>query len=405
MRILYVVSLFPCWSETFIVREIDALLGIGADVRIFSLKHPVEKLVQLDARRLQNRVIYPASIGLSILNVITALIRAPLKNIHLLGLILRKLIQKPGSMFKSVVVLWRSLATLKEIATWRPDMIHAHWATYPSTSAMILAKNLNIPFSFTSHAHDIFLENQLLDKKLEYAAFAVTISEYNRRYLAETVSASLEQKLHVVHCGVDLDAIPYSRSQRTQSLLLSVGRLDEIKGFPILLQACKHLKDRGIDYRCEIIGEGPLRPLLEQQWKELGLEQYVSLLGAWPQERIQSKMLEAMVFVLPSIVAKNGNRDGIPVVLMEAMASGTPVITTRVSGIPEIVKDGYSGFLTNPGDYEELVSKIELLLTDKHQQEFFARNARAVIEMDFVASKECIRLYQLFKGTIMKSYV
>jgi glycosyltransferase involved in cell wall biosynthesis len=145
--------------------------------------------------------------------------------------------------------------------------------------------------------------------------------------------------------------------------------------------------------------------LLEQQWKELGLEQYVSLLGAWPQERVRSKMLEAMVFVLPSIVAKNGNKDGIPVVLMEAMASGTPVITTRVSGIPEIVKDGYSGFLTNPGDYEELASKIELLLADKHQREFFARNARAAIEMDFVASKECIRLYQLFKGTIMKSYV
>lgn len=396
MRILYVVSLFPCWSETFIVRELEALLRRGDDVRILSLKPPQERLVQPDAQALCSRVIYPAAWPVAMVNVAAAVVRHPWKNMKLLGAMIRGLWRRPVSLAKSLVVWWRTLGCLPAVRRWRPDMVHAHWATYPSTGALILSEHLGVPFSFTSHAHDIFLEDQLLQWKIRAAAFGVTISRFNCRFLEQERGLDLGDKMRVIHCGVRLAEFRYDRSRKRAGKILAVARLVEMKGLDTLVRACARLRDQGVDFECEIIGDGPLRGQLDALIRELRLEPRVRLAGARAQDAVRESLLEAAVFVLPAVVDRDGGRDGIPVSLMEAMAVGTPVVSTTVSGIPELIEDGVTGLLAPPGDVAALAEALVRLLSSPGLQESLARAARQRIEREFDVEKEAAKLHRLF---------
>lgn len=399
MRALYIVSLYPCWSETFIVRELRELIARGVEVRILSLKPPHEALVQSDALLLKAQVIYPGTFGQNAANVVRSVWRAPWKSLRCLVWILGGFGMNLGGLLKSVVVWWRTLGALDQIEAWQPQLIHAHWATYPSTSALMLSEVLCVPYSFTAHAHDIFLEQHLLRKKLTTAAFAVTISEFNRRFLGERIGADVQDKLHVVHCGIDIENTPYRESGRDPEQILAVGRLDEIKGFSVLVDACRQLRDRGVRFRCDIIGEGPLRPELERQIQSHGLEAQVRLRGVQPQEEVRKQLYTAGIFVLPSVITRHGNMDGIPVALMEAMACGAPVVSTTVSGIPELVKTAFSGYLVPPNESHALADKIADLLGDQSVRTLFSRNARRVVEERFSVSIESAKLLRLFQTT------
>lgn len=400
MRVLYIVSLYPCWSETFIVRELRELTARGVEVRILSLKPPHETLVQSDARLLKAQVIYPGTFGQSAANVARSIWRTPWKSLRCLVWLLSGFGMNPGSLLKSVVVWWRTLGVLDLIDAWRPQLIHAHWATYPSTSALMLSEVLGVPYSFTAHAHDIFLEQHLLRKKLMTAAFAVTISEFNRRFLGERIGYDIQDKLSVVHCGIEIENTPYKESGRDPRLILAVGRLDEIKGFPVLVDACRQLRDRGISFRCDIIGEGPLRPALEHLIESHGLKTQVRLRGAQPHEEVRNQLYAAGIFVLPSVITRNGNMDGIPVALMEAMACGAPVVSTTVSGIPELVENGLSGYLVPPNDPLALADKIADLLGDQAIRSSFTRNARRIVEERFSVTIETGKLLRLFQTAV-----
>jgi glycosyltransferase involved in cell wall biosynthesis len=400
MRVLYIVSLYPCWSETFIVRELRELMARGVEVRILSLKLPHEALLQSDARLLKAHVIYPGTFGQSAANVVRSIWRTPWKSLRCLGWILGGFGVNLGGLLKSAVVWWRSLGVLDRIEAWRPHLIHAHWATYPSTSALLLSEVLRVPYSFTAHAHDIFLEQHLLGRKLRTVAFAVTISEFNRGFLGERIGADVRDKLRVVHCGIDIENTSYRESGRDPELILAVGRLDEIKGFPVLVDACRQLRDRGVRFRCDIFGEGPLRPVLERLIESHGLETQVRLRGAQPQEEVRKQLYAAGIFVLPSVITRRGNMDGIPVALMEAMACGAPVVSTTVSGIPELVKNALSGYLVPPNDPHALADKIADLLGDQAVRASFARNARRVVEEQFSVSIESGKLLRLFQTAV-----
>lgn len=398
-RVLYVVSLFPCWSETFILREIQALLEQGVDVRIFSLKHPQERLVHPDAECLLDRVIYPPSFGPALASVLRTTIVSPWIVTRQGFMIGRRLWRHPVALAKSWVTCWRTLGALSRIRAWRAQAIHAHWATYPSTAALILSSHLKIPFSFTAHAHDIFLEDHLLQDKFNAAAFVVTISEYNRRYLGERFGPRAHDKIRIVHCGVDIRDFPPTPGPRERTNLLFVGRFDEIKGLPVLLHACRVLQEQGVVFHCEIIGDGAARPRLEQLRGSLGLQDTVVFLGARPQHEVRMRLRQATVFVMPSVVARDGNRDGIPVALMEAMAAYTPVVSTTVSGIPELVTDGVSGLLVPPDDANALARAIRRILEDAVYAQRLAAGGRAVVEQYFEAHSEAARLYGLIEGT------
>lgn len=398
MRVIYFTSLFPCWSETFIVREIDELLRLGVDVRIVSLKHPVEKMVQSDAQAMLDRVVYPATGWRGFWRAAAECLRHPLREIGALATLARGLAGHPEALGKSVVVWWRTLGLLPELRRLGADHLHAHWATYPSTSAMWAARRLGVPYSFTAHAHDIFLEDHLLAEKMRTAAFGVTISEFNRRYLAERISPVALQCMRIVHCGVRPAAFAFSPDGRDPRKVVAVGRLDEIKGFRHLVDACELLKTRGVDFDCRIIGDGPLRPELEARIQAAGLAGRVTLLGALKQEEVRAHLSSAAMFVLPSVVTSRGDRDGIPVALMEAMAVGLPVVTTRVSGIPELVEDGVSGLLADPGDAAGLARAMERLLRDPASAQPMVVAARRIVEREFDIASEADKLLAAIRG-------
>lgn len=393
LRVLYVVSLFPCWSETFIVREIQCLMARGVDVRIVSLKHPCEEIVQSDAHALLDRVLYPPR-GLALVRGwLREALRAPLRSLGELAQVTRGLWRHPTAWAKSLVVWQRTLGLIDAVRSTAPDRLHAHWATYPSTAAMWLSARLSRPFSFTAHAHDIFLEDHLLAEKMQRAAFGVTISEYNRRFLAERVSPRALQVMRVVHCGVSPADYPFRPDHRTAGRLLSVGRLDAIKGFDVLIDACARLRDRGVSFECRIVGDGPLRGMLQARIEAAGLGAQVLLLGACPQERVRAEQLAAQVFVLASVVTPQGDRDGIPVALMEAMACGTPVVSTQVSGIPELVTHGIEGLLAEAADAGDLAACIAQQLADPVRGRAMAEAARRKIEAQFDLSREVEKLH------------
>lgn len=396
LRVIYVVSLFPCWSETFIVREIKALIERGVDVRIVSLKHPVEALVQSDAAALASRVIYPPKGWALVRQCLAEAVSNPTATGSELVGLWRGLRGRPLALAKSWVVWVRTLGLLATLRRLQPRHLHAHWATYPSTAAFWVSGRTRIPFSFTAHAHDIFLEDHLLLPKLKAAAFGVTISDFNRRYLAEHISPLATSRVRVIHCGVEPGDYAFRPRGRQPGLVLSVGRLDTIKGFPCLIEACAILAHRGVAFECAIIGDGPLRESLEQRISELGLQHRVRLLGACKQEQVREHLYAASVFALASVVTAQGDRDGIPVALMEAMACGTPVVSTTVSGIPELVTHGYNGLLAEPGDARGLASCIEQMLASPENACKMAERARRTIEADFDVAVEAGKLVEGF---------
>lgn len=397
MRVVYFVSLFPCWSETFIVREILALMRRGVEVRIVSLKPPSETLVQSDAKGLLDRVIYPVSNGLNAWRVLKALLLHPIREIGSLIELARHLGGRPESFGKSLIVWWRTLGLLDEVRAFAPQHLHAHWATYPSTSAMWMSQRLGLPFSFTSHAHDIFLEDQLIGPKLARARFGVTISDFNRRFLARERGHAAALQMKIVHCGVAPQSFVFKPEGREPRLVMAVGRLDEIKGFIYLVEACGLLKQRGVPFRCEIIGEGPLRGQLEAAIERLGLKEQVILLGARQQEEVRALLNRATMFVLPSVVTPTGDRDGIPVALMEAMSVGLPVVSTQVSGIPELVIDGETGLTAPERDADTLAQRIAQLLDDPALGQRLALAGRRLVEEQFDIDIEAGKLHDAIR--------
>lgn len=393
LRIVYIVSLFPCWSETFIVREIAEMIQLGADVRIISLKNRSEKMIQSDAEALLRYVVYPASAWRTLAALIRTVATNPVREIKDLTLIFQNLFRHPGALVKTLVVWWRTIGLLSTVQRAAPAHIHAHWATYPSTSAWLLSRRLQIPFSFTAHAHDIFLENHLLREKMNAATTTVVISKFNKEYLLEHVSGATAENMRVIHCGVSTVGFPFIGQGRDPLRILAVGRLDEIKGFCYLIAACGLLHAKGLKFQCEIIGSGQFAHSLQNQITSLGLNDCVFLLGAKKQEDVRAKLYACGMFVLASVVTARGDRDGIPVALMEAMACGIPVISTRVSGIPELVEHEVTGLLADAGDAKSLAACIERLVGDEKLGQSLARNARLRIEAEFDIKKETRKLH------------
>lgn len=396
-RVLYIVSQFPSLSETFIVREISALIALGIDVRILSLKRPSEDVVQEQAMQLMARVIHPSGLLRTFAIALRTVATRPLPVAGFMRTTISGLWRRPAILLKSLAASLIALGRAKEIDAFSPQLVHATWATYPATAAWLLSRVMGCPFSFTSRAHDIFIEDHMMAGKLEAAALAVTITKHNVRYMERWMPAPGRVQVQVIHSSLNLPEFPYNRTGRPPGKLLSVGRLVPMKGFDVLLSALARLRDRGCIFTCSIIGEGPERERLEALRSTLGLNGVVEFPGAMVQAQVASQMADSTLMVLPCVVAQNGQSDGIPNVLMEAMASGLPVISTRVSGIPELVEDGLSGRLVEAGDVAGLADAIESLLGDSISQDRFARAGRAKVEREFNVEIEAARLLEHFR--------
>ena len=321
--VAYLVSLFPCWSETFIVREILALRRRGAQVRIYSLKPPNEEYVHEAARMLHKEVIYPPAmwrLALAPCYPANGFLQHPAWSF------LQAIRDASDSGLKEIVKAAYTVA----VATYFADKVrrlgvahvHAHWATYPALAARTIRTLVGTPYTVTAHAHDLFLPNPYRRATLASAHTIVTISEYNRRYLG-SLGIPLEQ-VKVVRCGLDLEEFTPLRNgegvERTPGSIVTVARLHPIKGLSDLISACAILRARGIELDCKVIGDGPLRRRLEQQIRDHGLEDKVQLVGVLNQREIREILSRTQVFVLPCVQTEDGAQDGIPVSLMEAMA-------------------------------------------------------------------------------------
>lgn len=392
LRVLYVVSLFPCLSETFIVREMHALAGHGADLGILSLKRWTGEDAPDRTAELIGRTRHPQGSLRSVFALLALGMRHPLKVGGFLLLLCASMWRQPGNLLRSIGALCHAAGQWQWIRRFDPQIIHAAWATYPATVAWFLSRMLDTPFSFTSRAHDIFVEDHMMAGKLASTALAVTITRNNVRHLAQWLPAAGALPVRVVHSALDLPNNPYSRDARLPHRLLSVGRLDPIKGYDVLLPALAELQRRGVAFDSVIIGDGKLRAQLEAQRDALGLEGRVSFVGARPGTYVRQAMAEATLMVMPCVVTPEGNADGIPNVLTEAMAAGLPAISTRVSGIPELIDDGVCGRLVAPNDPGALADAIAALLADPALREAFAIAARHKVEREFDVIEESGRL-------------
>ena len=254
-----------------------------------------------------------------------------------------------------------------------------------------------IPFSFTAHANDIFERGWLLEQKVRRAKFAVTISEHNRQFLIE--KGCPENKIHVVRCGVDPGAFAagHARPPHPIPKIGTLGRMVEKKGIDDLIRACQILKDQNRAFHLEIAGDGPMQSELQALVSDGDLAEQVHFKGPLAHEQVPEWLQGLDMFVLACKKDRYGDMDGIPVVLMEAMLAGVPVISCRISGIPELIEDGKSGLLAEPENPVDLADAIARLLSDDNLQNDFRTNAMAKVQAEFELSKNVAVLDKLFR--------
>jgi glycosyltransferase involved in cell wall biosynthesis len=268
--------------------------------------------------------------------------------------------------------------------------LHAHFGTDATTVALLASRLSAIPFSFTAHARDIYhtyvdpLTDDILRKrKIAEASFVVTVSDYNRRHLAKLAGPVDGRKVQRVYNGVDLTRFRPSEAARESALFLTVGRLIEKKGITHLVEACRLMAARGRRFRCLVVGQGPDEGALRAQIAEAGLTSCVELLGALAQQRVRELIGQASAMVLPCVVSDSGDRDGLPTVLLEALAGGLPAISTTVAGVPEIIEHETSGLLVPPADPSALANAMERLLDQPDLRARLALAARRKAEKSF----------------------
>lgn len=284
--------------------------------------------------------------------------------------------------------------------------IHAHYASHPALVAWLIHQLTGVSYSITVHAHDIFVRQEMLATKLRDSAFVIAISEYNREFLARSVGPWISAKTHVIHCGIRTQEYPSDgivRNSDTRFEIMSTGSLQSYKGFPYLLEACALLRNRGIPVHCRIIGDGEQRTLLEKLILRDNLSAEVQLLGSQPQEEVTRLLTTAHCYVQPSIITSSGKMEGIPVSLMEALACGLPVVASNISGIPELVQPGETGYLVPPADAGALADTLATIYAYPDQALKMARNGRILVQREFDLHINVQHLMRLFEKRLSPS--
>ncbi len=404
MKLLYITTNFSSLTHTFITREVQELRKNGCDVHLLSLrdiplvkqsKHPETDLVGM-------RFFYPISIPALLGSVVSFLSRKP-------GLFfgaLKIALSDPEASAREKAKLVYQMFAATRHADWviegEYDHIHAHFASPPTAIALFLHLLTGVSFSFTGHGADLFRDCSALWTKLTHAAGVVAISDYNLKHYRKVQPALRSSE--IVHCGIVLPQFPFR--QRTEPgkpvRILSVGRFVPKKGFADLIQALKKLDDRGIAWHADIAGDGPLFEEMQVLAHGLNLGDKLVFQGSIHQDEVKALLDQADIFALPSVPCADGDIDGIPVSLMEAMASGCPVVSTAVSGIPELVINEETGILIPHSDPDALADGMEKLASDPGLFADLSRRGRDFIEAEFDIAgcgKKMLRYYRQISST------
>ena len=277
--------------------------------------------------------------------------------------------------------------------------VHAHFAGLAARTAYWIERFFGIGFSFTAHANDIFAPKPFevsLGKLIGAARAVVTVSDFGVRFLREKYPGDAA-KIHRVYNGIDLARFPRAEFNGTPPAIISVGRLIEKKGFHDLIEACRVLRERGVEFRCEIIGEGPLESSLRDQITAAGLTTLVTLTGPLPQGEVIKRLACSALFVLPCVAEVGGGMDNLPTVVMEAMAAGLPVISTALGGVPEMVRDGFTGLLVPEHQPVALADALAQVLGDRRLARSLGEAGRQRAAELFAIDKSAEALRALFQ--------
>lgn len=399
------MSRFPKITETFVLYEILDAESRGVQVEVFPLQREKQAKVHREAEEVVARAHFTPWISLAIvLANLQFLFRKPGKYLHALSTVIWANLGSFNYLAGGILYFPKAAYMASQMQKLNVRHIHAHFCNHPAAVAFVIHQLTGIAYSFTAHGTDLHCDRHMLREKVNDASSVITISQYNRDLIIDECGDSYANKVHVIHCGIDASKFCLRQSptdfeeNRGPMSILCIGTLHEVKGQRYLLEACRELKTRGIPFRCRLVGDGRDRRMLEKLVADLGIDDSVEFCGMQTRDGVRAILASADVLVVPSVRTKSGQREGIPVVLMEAMSSGVPCIGSDLSGIPELLGDN-CGLLTTPRDSLAIAEALQQIHDDDDLRKSLVTNALCRIRDEFDLSTNTRELAKHFSVT------
>lgn len=398
-RVAYLTGEYPRATDTFIQREVAGLRDDGFEIDTFAVRRTGDEHMvgpeQLEARATTTYLLDQVRGAGVVTAHLGSVIRSPVRYLRTVRLAWEtKRAGFRGALFQLIYFV-EAVILAAEMRRRRIDHLHNHFGDSSCTVAMLASEVSGIPYSFTLHGSAIFYEAKTwrLDAKLDRAAFCSTISHFTRSQAAMFAAPETMDRVHLIHCGVEPDRLAVVDHHGLGDRLVFVGRVVEQKGLGVLFQAMRQLLPDHPGLSLTVVGDGPDREALAARAAAMGLGDRVEFVGARSQADVVDILAKADVFVLPSYA------EGVPVVVMEALGSGVPVVASFVGGMAELVEDDATGFLIRPGDPDQLADRIGRLVDDPELRARLGRRGRAKVVAEFDSAVEARRLGQLFINT------
>lgn len=404
-KVAYIMSRFPKFTETFVLYEMLAVERCGLEVEVYPLQRERTKRMHPEAVALVERARFAPLVSVGVLRSnLHFLRRKPAAYIGALWTLARANFGSARYFFAALAFFPKTVHFARSMAEEGVDHVHAHFASHPAAAAFVIHRLTGIPFSFTAHGSDLHRDRHMLREKVAEAAFTITISEFNRDLIVKECGERFRDRVKVIHCGVNTEFFrprEHSPEGRPEApfKVLCVGTLHEVKGQGYLIDACSVLAKRGVRFSCELVGDGPDMSSLRKRAENAGIADRVVFHGARTQADIAELLHGADVVAAPSVPTRNGRREGIPVSLMEAAASGVALVASRITGVPELVEDGAVGLLVNPGDADALADALERLAHDSVLRRKYGDEARRKALREFDLDANARDLCDLFSET------
>ena len=389
-RIGYILKVYPRISQTFVLAEILAHERAGLDMDIFSLRRTDDTRFHAALAKVQSPVFQISRASTKATPILDELREHA---VHLPQL--WDVVRGSGAGAEDLV---QAARLSRAIIDRGIDHLHAHFGTVATVVARLASKITGVSYSFTAHAKDIFhevVDEAELRQKLADAAGVITVSQFNVEYLKQKYGVAAE-RVKLIYNGLDLDEFRFEPNGERPPLILAVGRLIEKKGFSYLVEACALLRAKGVRFRCEIVGGGELESYLRKLILECGVGDCVRLCGPMSQSDVKQKIRGASLLAAPCVHAQNDDRDGLPTILLESMALGTPSISTPVTGIPEVLRHDSTGLMVAERDAGALADACEKMLVDQELVDNLVQNARQLIEERFDIDKNSAEIRTFF---------
>jgi len=401
LKVAYIMSRFPKLTETFILYEMLAMKKEGVQIEVYPLLREHAEVMHPEAVSFVEAAHFQPFISLSIIRAnLYFLWRKPLEYLRTLWTLLRA---NWGSFRFFIGVLGifpKSVLFAYQMQVENVNHIHAHFASHPAAAGFIIHRLAGISYSFTAHGSDLHRDRHMLYEKVTDAAFVVAISNYNKEMIISECQGNYRDKVTVIHCGVDTEVFRFRSGETPHEkgenpfMILCVGTLHEVKGQAYLIEACRKLHESGIDFECHFVGDGPDKSTLTELAAQAGISKKMNFHGLQKQERIVQLLQDADVLAAPSVPTSDGRREGIPVVLIEAMSSGVPIIASNISGIPELVLDEDTGLLVPPRDAAALANALERYYRDPVMRKRLGRSGREKVVREFDLYRNAAMLAQ-----------